>query len=76
MSRHTITGRMLRVAATLAGGILLGMSIAAPDYLSTPWPQGLITLTLIAGIAAATVGIISTLFDDGEPDEGRRSCRR
>lgn len=75
MSRRTITGRMLRVAATLAGGILLGMSIAAPDYLSTPWPQGLITLTLVAGIAAATVGIISTLFDD-EPEEGRRSCRR
>ncbi|RSX48911.1 hypothetical protein [Bifidobacterium castoris] len=76
MSRSTIVSRVLRVAATLAGGILLGMSIAAPDYLSTPWPQGLITLTLVAGIAAATVGIIATLFDDYEPEEERRPCKR
>lgn len=73
MNPAPILRYILRVTSILFGGILIGMSIAAPDHMSTPWPQGLVTILLLAGISVATIGTTQLLFGDDDEATGERS---
>lgn len=55
--RHPITLTLM----VFAGGLLTGLGIAAPTYTSSPWPQGIITGSIILGITLTTTAIIQLL---------------